>query len=421
MAITPELSDRTAVGQLEPMADPPQDTSPRPPGRHLATGRARRRWLRRIVRTALAGVVALTVLLGISVAGAVRRPGNESLQAKWADWLRDHHGEALVIALENWYYEHQQSASGGQPAALNPVPVTQPVVPPTTASAPTTALPRHLAAPADVPLIVEPGLPDEGHWQPAGPTVAGIPSMYVVQFRADETFTSEITTAVWCDPTLLRLRLVPGSTEPGGSWSAPPVIEGAALQSIVAAFNGGFRSKDAQGGFYSEGIEAVPLRDGAASVVIDQAGHVQIGAWGRDVSMTSEIEAVLQNLTLIVDGGEVDPAINRNDTSAWGATLDGQIAVARSGVGVTADGAMVYVAGPALSARSLADSLRRAGAVRALTLDINPTWVTFNFYDHPDPVDPASVTGYKLYPEMERPAERYLTPESRDFFTISLY
>ena len=61
---------------------------------------------------------------------------------------------------------------------------------------------------------------------------------------------------------------------------------------------------------------------------------------------------------------------------------------------MTADGALVYVAGPALTARSLAESLQRAGAVRAMTLDINPEWVTFNFYSHAAG-DPSGTYGRK--------------------------
>jgi hypothetical protein len=363
----------------------------------------------------------VTLLLGVSVVGALRTPGNESFKAKWADWLRDHHGEALVMTLENWYFSQQQAEPGGQPEGLNNVPAAVPVAPPTTPSIPATAPPpRHLMPPTDVPLIVQPALPDEGHWQPTGPIVQGMPGMYVSQFRADDMYTSQITTAVWCDPTLFRLRLNPGANEPGGSWATPPAVEGDARRTIAAAFNGGFRFEDAQGGFYLDGVEAVGLRDGAASIVIGHDGSVQLGAWNRDVGMTPDVEAVLQNLTLIVDNAEMDPTVSRNDTGAWGATLNGEIAVARSGIGITGDGALVYVAGPALSARSLADSLRRVGAVRAMTLDINPTWVTFNLFDHPDPADPWAVTGYKLYPQMERPADRYLTAESRDFFTISL-
>jgi hypothetical protein len=81
----------------------------------------------------------------------------------------------------------------------------------------------------------------------------------------------------------------------------------------------------------------------------------------------------------------------------------------------------VYVAGPALTARSLAESLQRAGAVRAMSLDINPEWVTFNFFVHPNPANPTDIAPQKLYPQMQRPADRYLGPtrESRDFFAVS--
>ena len=56
-----------------------------------------------------------------------------------------------------------------------------------------------------------------------------------------------------------------------------------------------------------------------------------------------------------------------------------------------------------------------------MTLDINPEWVTFNFYQH-DANQPDMVTPAKLYPQMQRPASRYLGPtrESRDFFVISV-
>jgi hypothetical protein len=187
----------------------------------------------------------------------------------------------------------------------------------------------------------------------------------------------------------------------------------------VAAFNGGFRFSDAHGGFYLDGRTAVPLVDGAASVVIYRSGRVDVGAWGSEVSMSSSVVAVLQNLVPIVDRGQPAPSATYSDTNIWGSTLGATTVVARSGLGVTATGAVVYVAGPALTARSLAESLARVGALRAMTLDINPEWVTFNFFEHPPA--PAPIIGVKLYPQMQRPADRYLGPteESRDFFTVS--
>jgi len=272
-----------------------------------------------------------------------------------------------------------------------------------------------------VPLVATPALPGEGQWQPAGPVVGGTPTMYVAQFRADAVYTSQITSAVWIDTALLKMSLIPGATEPGGSWAQPPNISGTTLLSAVAAFNGGFRFQDAHGGFYLDGREAVPLRAGAASIVIYTNGRVDIGAWGSEVKMTPDVRAVLQNLVPMVDGGQMASAATYSDTSIWGSTLGANTVVARSGVGVTASGALVYVAGPALTARSLAESLQRAGAVRAMTLDINPEWVTFNFYQH-NPAQRSVISASKLYPQMQRPATRYLGPtrESRDFFTLSL-
>jgi hypothetical protein len=390
--------------------------------RRAARQEARRRMIRRrriIVGTLLAVVVLPALFLSWSIVGALRTPGNEDFKAKWADWLRGHDAAFIVTPLENWYYSRNQPKKGGQPSGLNPIPGTNGTAPPATQG--TAVGPAHLTPPRDLSLLVQPGLPNEGHWQATGQAIDGVTAMYVAQFRADQVYTGQITTAVWIDARLARVRLIPGAHEPGGQWSTTPCIGGDAAAHAMAAFNGGFRFQDAKGGFYAEGREAVPLQNGAASIVINKDGHLAIGMWGRDFHVGPDTETVLQNLTLMVDHGQLDPDISHNDTSKWGSTLKGKIAVARSGIGITADGALVYVAGPALTARTLAESLQRAGAVEAFSLDINPEWVTFNFYEHANSADPKVVTGAKLYPEMTRPASRYLCPtaESRDFFTIS--
>jgi hypothetical protein len=272
-----------------------------------------------------------------------------------------------------------------------------------------------------VPLVVTPALAGEGQWQATGPLVDGRPAEYVAQFRADDVYTSQITSAVWLDTKLVRLQLVPGSTEPGGTWSHPPYVTPQELPYLVAAFNGGFRFQDARGGIYLEGRWGVPAVPGAASLVVYKGGRVAIGAWGSDVSMTPGVVSVLQNVVLLVDHGHLAPSATYTDNAIWGYTLGGGYVVPRSGIGVTADGALVYVAGPALTAKSLAESLLRAGAVDAMTLDINPEWVTFNFYSHPAG-QPTNVSGTKLYPEMQRSADRYLPPEqeARDFYEVLL-
>jgi hypothetical protein len=369
----------------------------------------------------VASVVFLAgALTAWSAVAAYTTPGNESFSAKWSDWLRAHGAGSLVSQFESYYFNAHQPAKGGHPKSLNQVVPAAPAAAPVTAPVP--SIPAGLAPPAPVGLIVSPALAGEGQWQPVGPLIHGRPAMYEAQFRADGVYTSEITTAVWMDSTQLRISLVPGLREPGGTWAHPPYITPAEAPSVVAAFNGGFRFQDAHGGFYLDGRTAVPLVPGAASLVMYKDGRVDVGAWGTEVAMTPNVAAVMQNLVPMVDQGQVAASASYYDHRVWGATLNTSTVVARSGVGVTASGALVYVAGPALTAKTLAESLQRAGAVRAMTLDINPEWVTFNIYSHPDVTQPGVVTGSKLYPQMQRSADRYLGPtqESRDFVEVAL-
>jgi hypothetical protein len=88
----------------------------------------------------------------------------------------------------------------------------------------------------------------------------------------------------------------------------------------------------------------------------------------------------------------------------------------RSGLGVTRDGRVIFVYGPALDVRTLADLLRRAGAVEALQLDINPFWMSFEYYQaHGDPSDPRPVN---LLPTQQQSAYRYYSVYSRDFTAV---
>ena len=407
------------------------------PAQHRAQRHRRRRRPRQFLRwrTLLVIPCLVALLLGVSLIGAAVSPGNVSFEAKWADWLRAHHAGLLAQRFEELYYSAVAPAKGGRPKALNQVPVTVGVASSTTdpeqasptstvvtrPASTTTSAPPGLPSPSPVPLVVHPALTGEGNWQPTGPLVHGRPAMYVAQFRADDVYTSQITSAVWIDTKLLRIQLVPGSTEPGGTWAHPPYVTPAELPYLAAAFNGGFRFSDARGGIYLEGRWGVAPVHGAASFVMYKDGHVNIGDWGTDVAMSTGVQSVLQNVVLLVDNGQLAPSATYTDNAIWGYTLGGGYVVPRSGVGVTADGGLVYVAGPALTARSLAESLQRAGAVRAMTLDINPEWVTFNFYSHAAG-HPAELTGAKLYPEMQRSAERYLPPawEARDFFEVLL-
>ena len=175
----------------------------------------------------------------------------------------------------------------------------------------------------------------------------------------------------------------------------------------------------ANGGYFTDGRTILPLVGGAASFVVYKNGSASVGQWGRDVTMTPEIASVRQNLDLLVDQGRPVPGLDASDTSQWGFTLGNAVYVWRSGLGVTADGALVYVGGPALNITDLANLLVDAGAVRAMELDINTDWVNLATYDPPPGSDASPANGTDLLPTMVGQPDRYFEPWwSRDFITM---
>jgi hypothetical protein len=306
--------------------------------------------------------------------------------------------------------------------------------PPTSNAGPTSSVApkarHHLKAhvtralvPLPPPAPLQPfgnGPAGEGRWHAAGRPVDGHPAVYETTLVPPGSGTA--AGIAWMDTRLLRAQLYSGSESPGGGpWKLTAPVSPEAARSLVAAFNGGFKFPAAGGGYYSEGRLVYPLRPGAASFVIYRNGDATVGAWDQDVHMSPSVVAVRQNLTLLVDGGQPVPGLNPYDTSVWGATLGSIPNVWRSGVGVTRDGALVYVTGPNLEITQLAALLVRAGCVRAMTLDMNPAWTVFVTYRPPSPNGPASPgNGSDLIPGTEQgPGTFFEAWWARDFITMS--
>jgi len=246
-----------------------------------------------------------------------------------------------------------------------------------------------------------------------------VPTMYVSYFRPDTVHTSLISSVVWMDQKLLSTRLVPGVQDPGGQgWSWMGQVPPAARADLVAAFNSGFYIRDSQGGYFSEGRMVAPLVNGAASMVIYKDGTATVGAWGSELSMSPDVMSVRQNLTLIVDHGKPAAGLDGNYTN-WGSTYANTVLAWRSAVGVTKDGALLFGSGDGLSAASLADIMLRAGAVRAMELDINHVWVTFESF-RPAPGTQYGAHGTNILNGMWVHPERYLQVDERDFFAMFL-
>ena len=289
---------------------------------------------------------------------------------------------------------------------------------------PTVASPLRSADLSKPPAVLpfqQSSRPGEGQWRAVGRRVGTQVAVYVTTLRLPDN-ASVIAGIAWMDTRILRATLYSGSLSPGGvGWKYSAPISAAASTTLVAAFNGGFLLKDSNGGYLSEGRLVAPLRVGAASLVIYKSGFVTVGQWGRDVGMTSNVVAVRQNLTLLVDHGQPVPGLNPGDILKWGWSLHGVVNAWRSGLGVTANGAMVYVVGP-MNIVDLAAVLVRAGAVRAMTLDMNPLWPVFASYAPAGPRGRATpANGTDLLPNLQQSPARFFQPAyTRDFVTMSV-
>ncbi|HSC04890.1 MAG TPA: phosphodiester glycosidase family protein [Solirubrobacteraceae bacterium] len=366
-------------------------TLPPPPARLRLRFRARRI----VVLTALILVLDLVV----SFWGAVAGPSNVSFGVRAVEWLRDNGAAGVVSDVENIYYSLNAPSTGGPPLKRLPL------------LGSSTRIHVNNDAPARISPLISPALPGEGQWRGTGPLVGGVAPVLITTFRSDPSYPQLVAGVAWIDHTRTRLALYPGRYEPPNDGAQPAQVPVGLRSSLLAVFNSGFKLEDSGGGFFSQGRLYAPLRDGQATLIGYRDGSVDVRAWTGGPDPGPGIAFARQNLPLIVEHGQLNPALS-ND-SLWGTTLGNAVRVWRSGVGVDAHGNLIYAAADIQTAESLAEVLQRAGAVRAMELDINYEWTTFNFYRRFGTGDPA-----KLLPGMSRPATRYLSPDDRDFFAV---
>jgi hypothetical protein len=367
----------------------------------------RRLLRRRTVQVILALIAVLCIWLAFSVGQALTAPGGGSLSSKLAEWARDHY-LGPVVTFGEWL-SYSPPPVGGKPKTTIAVPSGQavkfkhtkgfqPIIP--------AKLTPFASSPED----------GEGVWRVLE-TVKNEPAIFGTFLRPDPVHTGYVAGIVSLDQRLVKFQLRPGSEDPGpGNWKAQDWIPPGTRTGLLATFNGGFKISTSGGGFYLNGQTSGTLTNGAASVVYYRNGTIKIGVWGQDVHMTSNVVGVRQNLKLIVDHGKVPDSVDQNVIASFGATLGGGYYVWRSGLGITKGGRIIFVYGPALNVRDLANLLQRAGAVEALQLDINPFWMSFEYYKaNGHPSDPRPTN---LLVAQQQTAYRYYSVYSRDFTAV---
>jgi hypothetical protein len=268
--------------------------------------------------------------------------------------------------------------------------------------------------PLPIAPVIRPSLPGEGVWHATGTPIEGRAPLLLTTFRPDAANPSVVAYVAWVDHTRTRLALYPGTSQPPAS--APlglGEIPFGQRWRLIATFNGGFKygsRSGGGGGFAVDGHTLVPLERGLGTLVGYRNGRIDIVAWQGGATVGRAVSFARQNLPLLVRGGRPGPDLA--DPAVWGRTLGGGEIVPRTGVGIDRHGNLIYASADETVA-GLAAILIKAGAVRAIELDINPEWPTFDVYAHRH-----GLVAAKFVPNYQQPTSRYLHPDSRDFFAV---
>jgi hypothetical protein len=364
---------------------------------------------RRARRILLLAAIACLVPAGISYVRAMGEKHNVGLGVSSVEWLRQHGGNPIVSQIENWYYTLTAPEKGG------PALRSLPQVGVNSAGGGVRSQSNASYRPAQVAPLVRPALPGEGVWKKAAAHAGQRPPVLLTTFRSDPEYPHFVAGVAWIDSSRTRLAYVPGLAEPPPPLAhrGPAEVPQSMRRRVVATFNGGFPLETSNAGLIYRGKVKETMVNGVATVVEYRGGRVDVVRWHQGSRAPPNVWFAKQNLPPIIFEGRLNP--NLSDGPEWGETVNNAVRVWRSGIGVDRRGNLLYAAANYQTVESLAKILQRAGAVRALELDINEDWTSFISYRHPGAGEPSN-----LLPEMYRPPERYLTPDERDFFAVYL-
>ena len=369
--------------------------------------RSYRRVRRRRIRVLAA--LAVTVLLApaaYSYATTMMQPSSLPLWPRSVEWLRAHHGNWIVDEVEHYYYSWKAPDPGGPQLKRLPTVGLGAATP----AHPATR--RRTEAPPKITPVFANRLPGEGVWRGTGPVVGGRPPVLVTTFRTEVDYPRIVAYVAWFDHTRTSIAWYPGRYEPPNAPVRGPMsVPYGERWRLLATFNGGFIYRDGSNGSWIDGRSYEPLKAGLATLVAYRDGRVDVKTWHGGPVAGPNVAFARQSLPLIIDHGRLNPALN--DSSQWGFTLGNAVRVWRTGAGIDSHGNLIYAAADYQTVGTLARILQRAGAVRAMQLDINPEWPTLITYAHHGGLDPTRVV-----PNYQQPPTRYLVPDDRDFFAV---
>jgi hypothetical protein len=384
------------------------------------------------------------------------RPGNV---ATWAvdrvramSWFGDDRMQWLkavaFTALDRWQAEFSRGTTAQQVADELGLPETP---------APTATFGDAELGwpPPPMRTVASPALPGEGRWIPLDKdpfitkNVDGTTPAFVTSFVRPDAHRLDVRVYVtlW-DPRQIALHMEAGVIEPIGASGehGPGLVPRSpeVIKHLVAGFNGGFQAQHGEYGMRANGIEYLPPKPYAATVVELRDGSNAFGAWpgpGEEAAVPGDIVAFRQNLTALVQNDKFNPW----GRTWWGGTPPGwpdQVHSTRSAICLTREGFIGYFYSTSISAEDLAQGMLDARCSFGIHLDMNPGHAGFEFYNIARD-DSASPLGRPLQSDWEAEGRvpdmagylfrarrmiramghmlfpRYIQREARDFFYLT--
>ncbi|HPY19895.1 MAG TPA: phosphodiester glycosidase family protein, partial [Polyangiaceae bacterium] len=187
------------------------------------------------------------------------------------------------------------------------------------------------------------------------------------------------------DVSKVRIHAVAGTLEPRSTTFPESLRTGivpeAQRPSLIAAFNGGFQTIHGGYAMMVDGHRIGEPRADACTVGLYRDGTIRIRSWPDLEAETDRMTAYRQTPRCLVENGQRHPELENRYNTSWGAVVDGGTVIRRSALGVSKDGNVLYFGmGDSLTARSLADGLKAAGAHDVAQLDVNHVFPRFVFF-----------------------------------------
>jgi hypothetical protein len=227
----------------------------------------------------------------------------------------------------------------------------------------------------------------DGVWVAAEPERSGeAPLAFKTLIHPDPERSYAELFVVALDLARVELHAVAGSAEPENETREARAYERAAVvptehrATLLAAFNGGFKSTHGHFGMHVDGVTLAPPKQHACTIARSADGGLEIGTFDKLVDPGRTLW-FRQTPRCMVEAGVQHPGLA--NSRSWGATVDGKTVIRRSAIGLDRERSVLFVGiSNSTTADALARGMQHAGAATVAQLDVNYSFPRFLFYAH---------------------------------------